>query len=195
VERKTRGLDRPLFRWQPASEVRPGATVPLAAANVAQETVQGALDLRVRRYARKLVRPRIGGGATETGGTDWVSGEPGPFLAVTVSTAEAGFLSHPRYIAFLEPPPAATDLVRPLGWIASAGVDSFTFQIAGGPPPWGLDLAPGAARTEGWSVSWLGIEPWAGAEPLSIGPPTTIDDVASLLSLFGAGPIDEGECQ
>jgi hypothetical protein len=173
--------------------------VALAAADTAQGLVVGALDGRIRRHAHKLARPRVGAGATEPGGTAWTAAGPTGdvrFLEVEVSTEEAGFLARPRYLATLEPPPGAGAALlghRPLGWITAAHAASFTFQVAAGPLAFALDLDADTARRQGWSVSWLGVEPWAGAEPPADDAPAEVDDVATLLALFGARPLG-GNC-
>jgi hypothetical protein len=59
--------ERPLFICRRPEDVNFGPEVPLVQVAVSHGVIKGNLDLRLRRYARRLVRPHIGWGITEPG--------------------------------------------------------------------------------------------------------------------------------
>ena len=187
--------ERPAFAWRSARDVRFGVELPLGRVVVANGVIQGSPDLRVRRYARALVRPHIGAGSTEPGRTAWrpwtaqhvVFG-----LEVTVDTTEAGFTRTPCYFAQLRGDvtasprlvvPELSPVMHPahrsatvgappsssavsLGFVATGGPNGFTYRVPlGRLLPLGMPLSRDQALRRGWSVEWLGIESVAGGEP------------------------------
>jgi hypothetical protein len=193
------GLDprheRPAFAWRSARDVRFGVEVPLVRVVVANGVIQGSLGLRVRRYARALVRPHIGAGSTEPGRTawrPWTAQHVVLGLEVTVDTTEAGFTSTPCYFAQLRGDVTASPrLVVPelspvrhlahrsaatgappssptvaVGFVAAATPTGFTYRVPLAQlPPLGVPLSRAQALRRGWSVEWLGVEPVVGGEP------------------------------
>lgn len=181
--------ERPSFQWRRPLGARFGLEVPLVAVTVAQGTIQGELNLRVRRYARRDVRPHVNMEKTEAGGTGWQTWAEGPFsnlgLEVTVDTSEAGFNKEPQYFAVLhgdfsnhanKPPlfanwnlPQETKpafLPGAFGFITAASATSFTYRIICiGQPPFIGTITPAEAESRGWHITWLGIESGAGSEP------------------------------
>jgi hypothetical protein len=161
------GHERPTLSWVRPDDVEFGPQIPLVTVVVANATVLGSLDLRVRRNTRRLVRPHVGMGTTEPGRTGWRPWQPSAVttdgIEVVVDTSEAGFLSTPYYFAVLE----GFDAVRDLGFVTQATGSSFTFgYVLGGE---GIDAGiSDAAEAEDseWTVTWLGLEPAGGCEPV-----------------------------
>jgi hypothetical protein len=180
------GLDprheRPLLAWVRQDDARFGPQVPLAQGEVTNGHVSVPLDVRPRRYARRLARPHVGWGSTEAGNTGWVVGpleEHRMWLTATIDTSEAGFTKVPFYFARLRigpgaptTPPWLTSVSGPTATsdqrfstdgftlIANPDVDYFEYQVLQLP---GLPISrivdPTVAEKEGWSIDWLGIEP------------------------------------
>lgn len=187
------GLDprreRALIGWVAMADLNMGVHVPLARAVVAQGKLVGSLDLRVRRLARRMVRPHIGRGITATGATNWVDATglktPVLWLQADVDTSEAGFLKTPRYFAALcrrgparkHPRPGSLDAAAGAfraapsfsldgpGFITKATPNKFTYRVPRGALPFGVDLTASEAEAGGWVVAWLGIESVAGCQP------------------------------
>jgi len=159
--------ERPSLSWVRPDDVEFGPQIPLVKAVIVNGAVEGSLDLRVRRNTRRLVRPHIGMGTTEPGMTGWRPWQPSAVsmdgIEVVVDTSEAGFLSTPYYFAVLDGP----DAVRDLGFVTQATASGFTFgYVLGGE---GIDAGIGnaaAAEDNEWTVTWLGLEPAGGCEPV-----------------------------
>jgi hypothetical protein len=178
-------IERPRFSWHKQDEVRFGPHVPLVQVAVLQGVIQGGLDFRVRRNARPLVRPHIGWGATEPGRTGWrgwqVQVRMPLGIETVVSTAEAGFTSTPHYFALLHgsialdtpmdeslslllhinAQPSQQESVRfldNLSFITDTAQDKFTYRLIG--------LSPQMAEQRQMYISWFGVEPVTGCEPI-----------------------------
>jgi hypothetical protein len=163
--------ERPGFRWLAPNELEPGPMVPLCHVVVQNKAIQGGVQTRVRRYARRLVRPYIATGATDP--------DPGPWSDVwrdaslvlmerVVSTVEAGFTGTPQYFARLvqiTPSPnhsqleVETALAQAHQHIVQTAADSFVFR-AWTPHVFRDDLNVVCA------VSWMGVEPLGGCPPV-----------------------------
>jgi hypothetical protein len=180
------GLDprreRAAIGWVADADINFGPEVPLVRATFASGKVQGDLDSRVRRYARRMVRPHIGYGVTKAGNSNWadvsVPTRENFWLQVTVDTSEAGFVNTPRYLATLSrqnparKKPRAGSLneaalllgTQPaltldgIGDVVKAGPGQFTYRVPRGSLPFGIDLTAVEAETAGWVVAWVGIE-------------------------------------
>jgi hypothetical protein len=189
------GLDtrheRPIFSWHPPDAVRFGPQVPLVQVIVQNGTIQGRLDLRVRRNARPLIRPHMGCGVTEPGRTGWrlweEQGQDDALgLEVVVNTSEIGFTNTPYYFAALhgdfgnrdgEPLfesdawPSGTApafFLDAFGFVTDADRESFTYRIVRTRElsfPFERAISPAEAERREWIISWLGIEPVSGCEP------------------------------
>jgi hypothetical protein len=160
--------ERPALAWRTPAEFEPGPMVPLAHVVVHNGAIQGAVGQRVRRYARRLVRPLIATGQTDTPAT-WTSPwHMGGFVLLeqTVNTVDAGFTRNPVYFAELvatksspDQPPEETAraLAQAYGHLSDMTADSFRFRI----------VIPGEfVRTVAdWAVSWVGVEPVPGCAP------------------------------
>jgi hypothetical protein len=182
--------DRPLLFWKAAEEVRLGLEVPLVALQIENDRIHGDLISRVRRKARRLVRPHLGLGTTEPGKTGWRNVMTPPqqlsVLEVTVDTTEAGFSRVPYYFASLagdfsgiivapegpgvEPWPVGSFPAFfnvPFGFITDETASGFTFRIlpARGFPV-GVPTVSEQAEAHEWTISWLGIEPVLGCAPI-----------------------------
>jgi hypothetical protein len=148
-----------------------------------------SLDFRVRRKARKLVRPHIGWGSTEAARTGWKNvnlASQTVMLQVVVNTSEAGFQNTPFYFATLHgdfggfkdsisglmasgpwpnngpvtiPPSSCT-------FITDAEPAGFKFRILPGERfPLGSRVSFADAEARNWTVSWVGFEPVKGCPP------------------------------
>src|SRR5262249_44507390 len=97
--------EHPLLRWLAPDEVRFGPQVPLVRIAAINGMLVGELDFRVRRRARRQLRPHLGLGSTETGKTGWQPYQPANLpvaaIQVKVDTSQAGFTRTPYYFAFL----------------------------------------------------------------------------------------------
>lgn len=169
------GLDprreRPSFAWRAPDDIRPGPEIPLVAVQIHQGAVFGNPELRVRRYARRLLRPHIGFGLTEPGRTLW-TGDDRAALITKVDTSEAGFTRTPYYFALLRldaRAPATGSLVSfqsPVGFVRETGRNGFTYGVLRGAElPMMSNQALDAYLPQRAGIVWLGIEPVAGCEP------------------------------
>jgi hypothetical protein len=178
------------FRWEQPLEARFGLQVPLVAVTVAQGAIQGALNLRVRRYARPDVRPHVNLETTDAGQTGWQvwgAGQSATLgLEVVVDTTESGFHQGPQYFAVLQgdfsnrpnEPALFADPGWPagsppgfspetLGFITDAKADRFTYRVVCvGQPPFSRSVTPAEAESRGWKITWLGLEAVAAGEPM-----------------------------
>lgn len=170
--------ERPEFRWVRQEEVEFGPMVPLAQAVVQGGVVQGELDPRVRRYARRHVRPHVVVDATQPGATGWQNG-PFPLIQVEVRTERAGFTQPPLYFATLRRDPTfGTDdslpgvsavpgrdtatFLGPWSYVAEARADGFRFCLI--MPDQGFKLLD-SLEQRGWYVEWIGVQPASSLEP------------------------------
>jgi hypothetical protein len=176
--------ERPFFTWQRADEVRFGLHVPLAAAKVTGGRIQAPLNLRVRRYAKRMVRPHIGMGFIEPEEAEWRhwragadSGGSGLAVGIelSVDTSEAGFTQTPHYFAWLllEPTylyehvnPIAfstamlnTSPMNGMSYITHPTRNSFVFRV------WTGMHSNFIACSDFLGISWCGIQPMLGCEP------------------------------
>ncbi len=160
--------ERPALAWRSPEEFEPGPMVPLCHVVVHNSTIQGAVGQRVRRYARRQVRPLIATGLSDVPAkwnSPWHMGGS-VLLEQKVSTLEAGFTGKPVYFAQLvemkpspDQPPEETAraVAQANGYLADMTAESFMFRI----------VIPGTfARTApNWAVSWVGVEPVPGCAP------------------------------
>ena len=159
--------ERPTLTWVEPDDVQFGPQIPLVKVVVVNGAVQGALDLRVRRNTRRLVRPHIGIGTTEPGRTGWLPWQPpsltGQGIEVVVDTSDAGFLHTPYYFAAVD----GDGAVGELGFVTRATASSFTYGYV--LPGDGIEPGvTGAANAENkeWTVAWVGLESAGGCEPI-----------------------------
>jgi len=166
--------------WVAERRLRPADGVPLARTGDV-----GALDPRFDPpAARPLARPRLGHGATLTGGTAWevwnLGAEPGALfgLRVSIDTRAAGFTRPPCYFAWLQGS-VETSLTEsgpkfPLPFfpeVAEESLTGFRFRVVtfvfGKPDDAATNrnLILSRARLQ-LSVSWLGIQMRHDDEPL-----------------------------
>ena len=182
--------DRVRFAWRVPNDVRFGPEVPLVQITVANGTLSGTPDLRVRRYTQPFVRPHIDVRTTEEGRSgwrDWIEGAPSAQqelgLEIEVDTSDAGFLGTPRYFGTLQgnfsqgqdaplfepdlwPRDEATFALDQLGFISTAKVNSFTYRILNvGGAPFLRKVSAAEAERRGWRLAWLGLEAVKGCEP------------------------------
>ena len=182
--------ERAVIGWVAMTGLKMGEHVPLARVVMANGAPVGGLNLNVRRMARRMIRPHLGAGITETGATNWVdqavNKKPDIWLQADVDTSEAGFLKTPRYQACLcrQGPPhkhprkgsldetAALFGKLPalnmdgLGVITNATSKKFTYRVPRAAAlPWGADLTAGEAEKAGWVIAWVGVETVAGCQP------------------------------
>jgi hypothetical protein len=163
--------ERPAFAWQTIDEFEPGAAVPICHVVVENKVIKGAVGTRIRRYARRLVRPYIATGMTDAENGRWEPWWSQNILngfAQRVDTADAGFTGTPQYFAELvpvRPSPGHTVaevehmLARTYGHVREAARDSFVFQA----------LVIEAFRRDlmdTWAIRWVGVQPMAGCPPV-----------------------------
>jgi len=192
---------RPQISWNLPADLQLGDDVPLVSANMVSGIVQGDLDFRVRRNARRLVRPHIGWNSTDPGQTGWErpNSQSGPsFVQAVVDTSEAGFTRTPFYFAALkgdfsgmtDPNSGAEPWPTPLrpefflcscGFIARATPTSFTYEVLLGRGfPVGEPFAPEQLESRQWTIDWIGLEPVTGCAPrLDL---TSVFDFAGVLT-------------
>jgi hypothetical protein len=175
--------ESPVFAWRLPDEFILGRDVPLITGQVNNGAIVGSLDLRVRRYAQKLVRPYIASGATDPGRTGWTMVTTRGRLSIfkaTIVTTDAGFNSTPFYFPVLHMPNGViaafygisngqtnkdfADFSGPYSFLDNESQTGFDFSV----------VVPLAASTDGpevrpekagWTVSWLGVEPVGGCIP------------------------------
>jgi len=180
-------VDRPVVSWIPVTTARFGIHIPLASATIAM-SVNGplisAFDLRVRRCARRMVRPNIVLGETESGNTGWTVKDSQ--IIATVDTSPAGFILTPQYFAVLSGNfwsvrvPAAGGPIKPwskdtndtsvayLGphcYVSQPTATGFTLQTIGLKANF-LGVSHKNMEQKGWTVRWVGIEISDGCRPL-----------------------------
>jgi hypothetical protein len=181
--------ERPVTAWRAPDDVRFGPEVPLVQITASGGAIQGPLDLRVRRYARPLVRPHLRGGETDRERTGWrvwqTDANQVLGLEADVDTSDAGFLRTPHYFAVLAgdlgPAADGSPLTVPPAWsaltavtlgpagpgfVARAEPARFVFRVPTiGGVPFAKAISPLDAESRGWTVVWLGAEPAGGCEP------------------------------
>lgn len=162
--------ERPAFAWKTSAELEPGAMVPLCHVVVENHAIKGPVQTRVRRYARRLVRPYVATGLTDTDESRWQPWWNRAILngfAQHVDTSDAGFTAAPQYFAELvaikpsehhSPLEVEDALVRAHGHVREATRDGFVFQAVVHEP-----FRPDLFRT--WAIRWIGVQPMAGCPP------------------------------
>ncbi len=155
------GLDpraeRPVFAWRTLETLNLGPDVPLARISAQLGALMAAPDLTVRKNATRLLRPHIGFGSVPA------EASPGSsiFGEIRVDTTDAGFSTTPQYFARLTPPATTTAgtiiaLTGSLAFIDRAAPDSFFYNLP----------VIGARTLRDVTVTWLGVEPVTGCEPI-----------------------------
>jgi hypothetical protein len=161
-------VERAALEWRTSLESAFGPEVPLAAVSVLNGVAQGALNLAIRTSARRMLQPYIATGETDANRTGWSDQNEGSlkgfWLQVNVDTSEAGFVRTPQYFAFLNAPDAPS--IQAVAFISAANSSSFLYRIPR------TSLTPGVAtlsaaqvEQQGWTIRWLGLEPYTGCEP------------------------------
>ena len=156
------GLDpraeRPVFGWRTLETLNLGMDVPLARISAQLGAMLAAPDLTIRRNATRFLRPHIGFGAApaEASRGESVFGE------IRVDTSDAGFSKTPQYFARITSDGAGSSgagiaLAGSLAYIDRATADSFYYNVL---------LLATRSLTE-LTVTWLGIEPVTGCEPVA----------------------------
>ncbi len=198
--------ERPVISWKLPRDLQLGDDVPLASASVVTGVIQNGLDFRVRRHARRLVRPHMGWGTTDPGQTGWrwPDGNPDtPLVQAVIDTSEAGFATTPSYFAQLrgdfsrmidatsgaQPSPAPSQpgfFTSPWSFIARATAKDFIFKVLLGRGfPLGEPFSPDQLEARQWTVEWIGLEPVTGCAPrLALTP---IFSLAGLLATASRG--------
>ena len=200
------GHERPVISWRTPDDIRFGPEVPIVQVVASGGVVQGSLDRRVRRYARRLIRPYLATGHTEPGQTGWTTWQaPGdPEFArqlgveVVVDTSEAGFTRIPTYFATIQgdfnglpsdltnffasgqnpPVPDPAFYLSSFGFVTNAQPDRFTYRVVLGRKfPMAVALGADQLKTRRWAIAWLGVESRGGCAPTLRG--------SRLLSLLG----------
>jgi hypothetical protein len=148
--------ERPLFAWRTLETIDLAADVPLAAFAVQQGALLTSADLSVRRNAARMVRPHIGFGSVRV----QPQSAGGFFPEVQIDTSEAAFSHTPQYFARANPAQGDTSELLIAYFDALAYIDrptatSFFYNV------------PFASVFEtGLTMTWLGIEPVTGCEPV-----------------------------
>lgn len=151
--------ERPVFAWRTPDTLNPGPDVPLAHVRLNNGALVLVPDLSVRRYARRQVRPHIATGTVDAIGRMLADG-------LTVDTSDAGFAQSAEYFAKLDfSRNALIDIAAQFAgnsaFIQSAGPKQFVYRV-----PELLKFAP-AALSLTFTVTWIGVEPATGCEPIS----------------------------
>lgn len=156
------GLDprkeRPVFTWRTVEQVEFGPDVPLVLVRVQNGALVSAPERAVRKHAARAIRPHIGFGSDEI-----VSRADGLLRKFDVNTTDAGFTRTPYYFAklTLEEDPRLTAAMAAL-LTATAFIEapsSTGFSLCTGLSPAGIGLSIA-------TVTWIGLEPVRGCEPL-----------------------------
>jgi hypothetical protein len=162
--------ERPAFAWKASTELEPGPMVPLCHVIVENQAIKGTVQTRVRRYARRLVRPFVATGVTDADASHWQSWWNNGILmgfARRVETSDAGFTATPQYFAELvaikpserhTPEQVQEALARAQGHILEASRDGFVFRAVV-EEPFKPDLV------DAWAIRWIGVQPMAGCPP------------------------------
>lgn len=162
--------ERPAFAWRDPLDLRPGPEIPLCHVVVEKGVIKGAVQTRVRRYARRLVRPYIATGVSDVDDDGWKPWWRTNILIGferEVNTADAGFTSLPVYLADVvvtapDPKHPADEVSSMIaaghGHILRATASSFVYRLIV-PEPFVLTMR------NTWAVAWTGIEPLSGCPP------------------------------
>ena len=161
--------ERPALVWLTPEQFEPGPVVPLASVVVQNGAISGGVQTRVRRHARRFVRPHFATGVTDPDAPGWTRlwYQAGRYaLETVVDTSDAGFTTEPVYFASIVPTASATHtaaeteaaIAQADGHVARADRASFVYRVAVPEP-----FIPDVHRT--WAIAWLGAEPLAGCPP------------------------------
>jgi hypothetical protein len=150
--------ERPVFAWRKPDTLNLGPDVPLAHIRVNNGALMLLPDLSVRRNARRQVRPHIATGILDAIGREIADG-------LTVVTSDAGFASNPEYFVKLDSSigglvDVAAQFAANSGFVLSAGPKQFVYRV-----PELLKFFP-AALSLPFVVTWIGVEPATGCEPV-----------------------------
>lgn len=162
--------ERPAFAWRTIAELELGAMVPVCHVVVENNAIKGAVQTRVRRYARRLVRPHVATGVTDPDRSlwhEWWQRDIYNGYYQRVDTTDGGFTGTPQYFAQLvvvKPSDHTETEVREgisqaYGHIRETARDSFVFQAVV-PEKFRMDL------WERWAISWIGVQPMKGCPPV-----------------------------
>lgn len=154
------GLDpraeRPVFGWRTLETLNLGPDVPLARISAQLGALAAAPDLTVRKNASRQLRPHIGFGSVPADAQSTGT----LFREIRVDTSNAGFSKTPQYFARLSPETADVSelfvaFFGAFSFIDRSATDSFYFNVP---------LL--SERTGGLTVTWFGVEPVTGCEPV-----------------------------
>ena len=163
--------ERPAFAWRTIAELELGAMVPICHVVVENDAIKGSVQTRVRRYARRLVRPHVATGITDVDRSlwqEWWQRDIYNGYYQRVDTTDGGFTATPQYFARLvavKPPPSNTESENLQGLclahvhIKETARDSFVFHAVV-IEKYRLDLF------ESWAISWIGVQPMNGCPPV-----------------------------
>lgn len=164
--------ERPALVWKTIAELEIGPMVPLCHVVVQNKTISGAVQTRVRRYARRMVRPYIVGGMTDAGDNQWTQfwhHNVWYGMQQRVNTSDAGFTATPQYFAHIVPTGSspvdrtATEVEQALasayGHVRETARDSFVFQAVVMER-----FIPDLTRS--WAIRWVGVQPMVGCPPI-----------------------------
>jgi hypothetical protein len=151
--------ERPVFAWRTPDTLNLGLDVPLAHLRVNKGVLVLPPDLSVRRYARKLVRPHIATGTVTAIGREIFDG-------LAVNTSDAGFAGNPEYFARLDFAlgglvDVAAQFAANSAYIESSSAKQFVYVA-----PELIKFAPGLLPVP-LTITWVGVEPATGCEPVS----------------------------
>jgi hypothetical protein len=163
--------ERPALAWKTIAELEIGPMVPLCHVVVQNRKISGTVQTRVRRYARRMVRPFIAGGMTDADNSLWKQWWHNNLwygMEQRVDTSEAGFTATPQYFAQLvavRPSPVERTAVEVEQALAAAQAhiretarDSFVFHAVV------IErFIPDLMRS--WAIRWVGVQPMAGCPP------------------------------
>jgi hypothetical protein len=163
--------ERPAFAWRTSAELEPGAMVPLCHVVVENKAIKGAVQTRVRRYSRRLVRPYVASGRTDPDPDAWLASGFGAGYYRTfrrVDTSDAGFTGTPQYFAQLVPAKPSTRYTVVQVEVATAGADSHITEAAADGFVFEVFVREPfiAELKEKWAIAWVGAQPMAGCPPV-----------------------------
>lgn len=164
--------EHPALAWKRITELEMGPMVPLCHVVVEARKMSGPVHTRVRRYARRMVRPYVAGGTTDADSGNWTQfWHNNLWYGMThrVDTSDAGFTATPQYFAQLVPlRPSPVDrntieleqaLAGAQGHVRETARDSFVFQVV----VFERHI-PDLMRS--WGIRWTGFQPMAGCPPV-----------------------------
>jgi hypothetical protein len=164
--------ERPALALRTIAELEIGPMVPLCHVVVQNQKIAGTVQTRIRRYARRMVRPYVAGGVTDADSNLWTRFWHNNLwygMSQRVDTSEAGFTATPQYVAQLvpvQPSPVnrtTTEVEQALagahGHIRETARDSFVFEAVV------IErFIPDLLRS--WAIRWVGVQPMAGCPPV-----------------------------